>query len=245
MEAFIYILINPINKEIFYVGCTKKPLEERLKDHYRKIYEARKGDINWNKRLSYLDNLLPHKALIVEIDRCSIHESDLLEKFWIDKYIKNHPLTNQTTGGVGGDTYSMLPKDQKIITKELISKKMKGQKKPEEFAKNLSIKRTGYGNPAAGKTKNPPVVLESTSQIIIFRNSIESNNFFDNKYAWGNLILIAKHNQNHENKHYYRKMYSVNFPQNVGEIKDIVETLLEKEGNCYVYDKHSKKVTIK
>ncbi len=116
----------------------------------------------------------------------------------------------------------------KITTGKLISDKLKGVKKPKGFSENMSVKRTGYGNPAAGKTKHPPVVLESSNQILIFKNGIEANSYFENKHCWGNLILISKHNLTHENKHNYLKTYRVNFSTNVNaNIKDIVESLLE------------------
>jgi len=45
MEIKIYVLSNPITNDIFYVGCTSLELKERLVGHYRKVNEARRGDI--------------------------------------------------------------------------------------------------------------------------------------------------------------------------------------------------------
>lgn len=246
MEKTIYVLSNPITNEIFYVGCTGLSLNERLKMHYRKLAEVNRGDINWNNRLIYLKDLLPHKAVITFVDKCSNSHAEALEKEYIAHYSKFCQLTNQTKGGTGGDTFSMLSSAAKINTQKLISDKLKGVKKPEGFSKNMSIKRTGYGNPAAGKTKHPPMVLESSNQILIFKNGVEANSYFENKYCWGNLILISKHNLIHKNKHNYLKTYRVEFLTNVNaNIKDIVESILERDGNSYVYDKHTQKITVK
>jgi hypothetical protein len=246
MEKTIYVLSNPITNEIFYVGCTKLSLKERLRAHYGKLAEANRGDINWNNRLLYLKKLLPHKASITLIDKCSDSNADFLEKKYIMHYNKLCQLTNQTKGGKGGDTYSLSSTASKINTSKLISDKLKGIKKPEGFSKNMSIKRTGYGNPSGGKTKFPPLVLESSNEILIFKNGIESNSYFENKYCWGNLISISKHNLANKNKRNYLKTYCVEFLTNVNaNIKDIVESILEKDGNSYVYDKHTQKITVK
>ena len=242
----IYVLSNPITNDVFYVGATKKELNERLKAHYLKVHEVKRGGINMTKRLEYLINLLPNKANIVEIDRCEDDKADELEKYYINEYSKITELTNQTIGGIGGNTFKLASQEQQIKTGELISKQLKGKSKPEGFAENLSNARMGYGNPRAGKTVHPPIVLESNEAIIIFRNGVEANSYFDNKYCWGNLVLISKHNKIHSNKHCYLKTYYVNFVDNCNDsIKDIVESLLEKEGNCYVFDKYTKEITIK
>lgn len=246
MEAKIYALSNPINNEVFYIGCTNLSLEMRLKGHYLKVNEANRGDINWNNRLIYLKQLLPQKANITLLDVCSMDEMYEKEKHYINHYSKLFQLTNQTIGGIGGNTYALMSTAQKIKTGELISKKIKGVKKPLGFSENLSVKRTGYGNPAAGKTKYAPIVLESSNEIIVFKNSIEANSYFSNKHTWSTIVSTSKHNEVNENKWYFKKTYNVNFLNFIeGNTKDIVASLLEREGNCYVFDKHTQKITIK
>jgi hypothetical protein len=246
MKSKIYVLRNPITNEAFYIGATTKELSERLKHHYLKVNEAERGDINWNNRLTYLKNLLPHKAKILLIKECDNTEQDELEKFYINKYSKKYKLTNSTIGGIGGNTYSLRDDEDKKLTGQLISDKLKGVKKPFGFAQNLSETRQGYSNPMGGKTKYSPIILDCKNKLIIFRNSIEANLYFNNKYCWGNLIGNAKHNKTHNNKWFYKGVYHVMFIEDCKtDIKDIVESLLEKEGNCYVYNKDTKEITIK
>jgi hypothetical protein len=242
----IYTLSNPLTNEIFYIGCTKLELKDRLSAHYRRVTAANKGSVNWNKRLSYLHNLLPTKAIITEIDCCSEIISNLLEKHYIKIYSQKHSLTNQTIGGKGGDTYSMLTEESKKITSHLISKKIKGVAKPTGFSENLSKQRKGYGNPQAGKTKHPPIILENENQILIFKNALEANLFFNNRHTWSTLTTTAKHNTLHDVKWKFSKTYSVSFIAYCNaNVKDIVQSFMETEGNCYVFDKHTQKITIK
>ena len=241
----IYVLSHPITNEVFYVGATTKTLKERLKGHYSKVYEAKKGDINWNKRLKYLNDLLPLKANITQIGTCDLDESDEAEKYAIEQYSKVCELTNQTKGGKGNNTYNMLSDEQKIITKIKIQNKLKGKPKPEGFSENLSEKRKGYDNPMGGKTKKESIVLCSNIRIIIFKNAIECNNYFEDKYAWCNIHKYIKYNKENNVKRVYKKVFEVNNLSEVKpDIKDIVESLLEREGNCYVYNRHTEEVTI-
>jgi hypothetical protein len=241
----IYVLENPTTKKIFYVGATKKLLKHRLASHYDKLEEAKRGSINWNKRLRYLKELEPLKPNIIEVAVCEEKDKDTMEIFYIEKYSKEFTLTNQTKGGTGNDTYSLLTQNAKQLKRERVSNALKGIPKPDGFAKNLSEKRMGYNNPQAGKTKHPPIILDSSDFIIIFKNGIESNKHFNNKYTWSNLVLFAKHNAIHNNKHYYKSIFVVEFLPNINkDIKDIVESLLEREGNCYLFNKHTKEITI-
>jgi hypothetical protein len=245
----IYVLSNPTNNEIFYVGATKLELNKRLQSHYMKVNEAERGDINWNNRLIYLKKMLPYKANITEIDRCNEEKSNELEQYYIKKYSENFNLTNQTIGGIGQSTYTMLSPEQKIITSKRISDGIIGPPKLGKLRKSkqeISDNKSGYKNPRAGVSKYFPIVLESVSNIVIFKNGIEANSYFSNKNAAGNLIKNSRHNKVNCNCRHYSKTYIANFKENCStSIKDIVESLLEREGNCYVYDKHTKEVTIK
>ena len=245
----IYVLINPVTKEIFYVGCTTKTLEERLKSHYLKVYEARRKDINWNKRLEYLENLLPLKAEIHLIDTCEYNVQDRVEEKYIKFYKQLNPnLTNQTFGGVGGDTYSLQSEATKLKISQKISDKTKGRKLSTEQVEYMSKSRVGYGNPMAGFTTNPPICVETKTQILVFLNGVECKSYYNNRHMWGNFTRQAKDNRERENKGIQSVMNKakqiVTFPENCRpRIKDIVQSILERDGFSYLYDKETKTVT--
>lgn len=95
----IYTLIDPITKEIRYVGKTEVSLKRRLSLH---LADARSGkyrhhNSNWLKSL--LDVGL--KPIIEEIDS-TLDDWEWLEQYWISQ-IKTwgFKLTNQTAGGIG------------------------------------------------------------------------------------------------------------------------------------------------
>lgn len=82
MQVFIYVLIDPLTKEIRYVGKTRGSLNKRLTRHLR---EERKKEGALNKRLSWLRKLrrLKLKPLIEEIDK--VEEDNWI--FWERHYI--------------------------------------------------------------------------------------------------------------------------------------------------------------
>lgn len=108
--VFIYVLINPINNQIFYVGYTENP-KKRYLSHLKT-----KGR---RERNLYKDNVINKilqlnlKPEIKIIDVCKYEydssveqfEHEKLEIYYIQKY-KNEGinLTNLTTGGDGGCT---------------------------------------------------------------------------------------------------------------------------------------------
>jgi hypothetical protein len=100
-KVFIYVLINPLNKQIFYVGYTNNP-KKRLNEHISDKY-------NLNKDLIIDDILLNNKRPILNIiDECEyvynekfkMYEHERLEIYYIKKY-KNEgiKLSNLTNGG--------------------------------------------------------------------------------------------------------------------------------------------------
>ena len=114
-KVFIYVLIDPRNNEIFYVGYTNNP-KIRLNAHI---------NINGKKREknNYKDNVIykilqlglkPEMKIIDECDRIyneelKVYEHERLERYYIKKYREEGiRLTNLTDGG--GDTNHQLKK---------------------------------------------------------------------------------------------------------------------------------------
>lgn len=221
MNGQIYALRNPINNDIFYIGATSKSLDNRLRQHYSHLNEALLGVRVLNKRLKYLKELLPVKATIECLEKC---ETNLFEKeiYYIEIFTKNnHPLLNGTKGGQGGNTYQNLTEEEIKVIGEKISLKLKGKDKPDGFAENLSIKRMGSNNPAAGKTKyDKIVVFKDNKAIRIFQGGYEINEFCNYPSMYGNLIKKLVKNKG---VCFYRE-YLWKFLKecNEEEIKDIV-----------------------
>lgn len=116
----IYVLIDPRDGAIRYVGITKLPIEERRQKH---IYEAKKGNkghrFNWIRQLVLID-LEPK---ILEI--CKTFDVEY-ETFWILKLSSlGHRLTNECKGG-----YAFCG--------------MKGKKHSEETKIKMSLAQKGH-----------------------------------------------------------------------------------------------------
>jgi len=102
MTVKIYKLIDPFTSEIRYIGKTRRGLVKRLWEHEN---GARYGT---NKR-SYKENWIrqvikkggrPRIELVKEVDE-SVWEQEEIDQ--IAAHVKNHPLTNITKGGMGGE----------------------------------------------------------------------------------------------------------------------------------------------
>lgn len=70
MKVNIYGIINPITKEIVYIGQTPSNLDYYIKTKYWKLNEVKRGKRNWNKLFHFLNNLLPIKAEITLLKIC-------------------------------------------------------------------------------------------------------------------------------------------------------------------------------
>ena len=118
----IYVLKDPRNDKIRYVGKTVSTLKVRLKQH---LYAARNPK-SLNHRINWINSLLESGAepLIEEIDSCKWCESQSLETHYI-KYYKElgYDLVNETDGGEGnaGLVYS---EERLKSTKERIRKNL-------------------------------------------------------------------------------------------------------------------------
>lgn len=221
--GFVYYLQNPNTGEIFYVGATEVSLKNRLTNHYRHLSEALKGRRKMNKRYEYMLNLQPVKATIHLLE--VVTENNLADReiFYIKKFREINPnLTNMTEGGPGKCTSLYYTLEEKIKFGHKISEKLKGKKKPEGFAENLSKQRKGLGNPAA---KEIPIGWIVADQKYLFKYGFEVNEFVNNKYAYGNIYKHFKYNR--EGTPYGHKWEL--FSNLSKEIQDIVHSTYESK----------------
>lgn len=192
---YIYSLINPIDNKVIYIGQTKENINHRLKGHYWKLNEVKRGKRNWTPLFKFLNSILPVKvkiSLIKEIDtNVNLANPDFYEEFYIKKYRKENPdLLNETDGGIGGNTIKNKSKEEQIAIGQKISKKLKGKPKPAGFGEHLSYIRSGKSNPGA-KPLNPKIGAYINNKLVkIFDYGCEINQFLNNKYAYGNIYKL-------------------------------------------------------
>lgn len=79
-EAVIYALINPVSKQIKYIGSTKIP-QQRLVNHINST--ANNGVSLWIKELLFNG----FKPEIILIEKISILDIKIKEKYWINYYM--------------------------------------------------------------------------------------------------------------------------------------------------------------
>ena len=221
--GFVYYLQNPTTGEIFYVGATETSLKNRLRGHYQHLSESLRGKRKMNRRMEYLNNLKPVKATIHLLEVVTEGNLEEREIFYVRKFREINPkLTNMTDGGPGKCTSLYYTLEEKIKFGHKISQKLKGRKKPEGFAENLSNQRRGLGNPAAKEIPTGWIVAD---QKYLFKYGFEINEFVNNKYAYGNIYRYFKNNR--KGKPYGHKWEL--FSNLSKEIQDIVHSTYENK----------------
>lgn len=127
----IYKATNKISGNC-YIGKTEKPLEERKKQHFKKVRIKPKSIFHKALKSYGKENFewkIIHKANPDE-------DLDELEKKYIKEYNSFEDGYNMTEGGDGGDTISMKPKHLK---------KRQGAKEGNvPWNKGMDMKKAGY-----------------------------------------------------------------------------------------------------
>lgn len=101
-DYIIYGIINPKTDLYFYVGCSRRPLDTRLKGHISEsINIERRGNPKSQKHNEILKILTSGETPIIEELFCfhgTRAQSLLVEAEWVQKMIKNHhPIKNKET----------------------------------------------------------------------------------------------------------------------------------------------------
>ena len=140
MKTFIYILIDPRDNCVRYVGKTKS-INRRFSQHMSEASKIRSHKNNWLLQLK-LNKLVPE---MVVIDECEDDSWVLLEQWYIELFKSwGFNLTNLTKGGEG--VYGYIATEEvrqkishgnkgKVIseeTRQKISKALKGKKYSDE-----------------------------------------------------------------------------------------------------------------
>jgi hypothetical protein len=138
--ARIYVLIDPRDFEVRYVGMTTRPLRVRLNAHMR----DRRGD---NYRIRWINALRREglRAIIAEIEEVPVEDWAKAERKWIAFYrAAGSRLVNATDGGEGILGWKPTPEQRRKIgelsrlkfqdprQRELVSRVHKGKSISEE-----------------------------------------------------------------------------------------------------------------
>lgn len=145
MKTYIYILIDPRNNSVRYIGKTKN-ISRRFNQHISEASKIRNHKNNWLLSLK-IDKLRPE---MVVIDECEDDSWVFLEQWYIELFKSwGYKLTNTTKGGEGGGHFHSKEVIEKIANKnrgkvrslevrQKISAAVKGRKYSDEIKAKVS-----------------------------------------------------------------------------------------------------------
>lgn len=129
MKTNIYVLVDPRNNNIKYLGKTIKPLNKRLSAHLSDKSKSKKS--SWIKSL-LSQNLKPIIRLVDSIES----DWEFWEEYWITNLkLLGIELLNHTNGGEG--MYGYIPSEE---TRQKWSIAFKGRKLSEEWKNKIGEK---------------------------------------------------------------------------------------------------------
>lgn len=193
MTVYIYGLVNPNTKEIVYIGQAKESIVSRIKSHYWKLNEVKRGKRKWTKVFHYLDDLLPQRTDVEILKILHTDEQysnpDFWESYFIKKYRQINPnLLNETDGGSGGNTMKYKTEQERFEAGQKISNKLKGKPKPEGFAEHLRAIRLGKNNPMAKPLSKKIACYHGLELVKVFSYSYEIDEYLGKKGAYSNVV---------------------------------------------------------
>lgn len=139
----IYVLIDPRDNEIRYVGLTKRSLNERLTGHICSSKKLKNSKTSHRVHKADWINLLIENEYrpIIQLIEKGLNKENVhsREEYWIEYYLnKGCRLINATPGGEGIRDFKHSDK-----TKALLKEKLTGRKLSSEHKKNISEARKG------------------------------------------------------------------------------------------------------
>lgn len=168
---YVYEWIRMDNKEPFYVGKGKgdRACEYKKNKHFNDtIKYCEKNDIEY--------------CVVILENNLTEQEAFEMECWYIDNYMIEFgfKLTNKTWGGEGGNSFSLLSKEEQELYRIKMSESLKGvnkgKKHTEETKRRISLKKigkkTGEENPMFGKSVTDFMTEE---QIIEWKRKISES----------------------------------------------------------------------
>lgn len=161
----IYVLIDPRDNIIRYVGWTSKTLNERLKKHLEEINSNKNNHrINWLRQLHKLD-IIP---IIKNIENTIYNDRVDREKYWIAYYGREN-LVNGTDGGEGtlgikrsSETLKKMSENQKEAMKSDIARENLRNKAKQQWKNNRESLLISLKN----KTMPPSWIINLRNRIM-------------------------------------------------------------------------------
>ena len=135
--AYIYGLIDPVTKQVRYIGWTCRDIKSRLWEHINEAIKLRKN----SHKLSWIRSLLrkslsPEVILLEYVDINSWAEA---EQKWITEFREQGvSLTNATDGGQGNPGW-----EPSLETKQKLRQANLGKKQTEESNQKRSLTQKG------------------------------------------------------------------------------------------------------
>lgn len=212
---YIYKLIDPITKEIRYIGQTDN-LKRRFNDHLSSSTNINSASYNTHKSC-WIRKLINngYEPIMEIVDSCeTLEQSNLLEKMYIEDFVEQgYRLTN---------SYITDVTEFSLQTREKMSNAKKGKKLEEIVGLEKSIELKAY---YSEKTKlnnpnksNDPIVREKISNTL-------KEYFSDKENHWSyGLKMTDAHNEK-------LRLAKLNNPKNVGNRKPRTEEQKEKIRN--------------
>jgi hypothetical protein len=99
----IYGLINPINNELFYIGCSKNEIHSRIYQHYNSI------DLDWNNKVTKKKTLIElQENNIIPIVNVFFYISDKKTAQNIEKHLISFLMNNTYNVNLLNTKYSII-----------------------------------------------------------------------------------------------------------------------------------------
>lgn len=150
LKGSIYKISNVINNKN-YIGCTTKPIKERVKEHFNRC-------LNGTSKTKFCNSIRKYgmeNFKIKLLTKCELNEIYEKEKYFIKKYDSFKTGLNSTIGGEGCTGYKHSKSVRKKISTSLLNgNSHKGKTYDDIYGKNSNIEKKKRGITAKRNWKN-------------------------------------------------------------------------------------------
>lgn len=182
----IYVLFDPVTKDVRYVGFTTHELKMRLKAHIGETKSYLKQGKKFSHKLNWINSLLkkelkPEIMFICE-NEGNIEEVSIIEQFWIKCFMDlGYKLVNGTNGGsinmkMTEETKIKMSESKKGIKKGKMLEEQKlkiSQSKKKLLEENPELrelyreKATEYENSKTDEQKLQDILIQKTRKEVL------------------------------------------------------------------------------